>query len=223
LPYNPLFHPRQWRKFNEFSNGILGDMGIHMLDVVRWVLDVRYPQRIFSSTGGIFVQRGGRPNITDTQTVTYDYGDQTVIWEHRTYGRFDEPRLGWGINFYGERGTLQIGLEHWDFFPSAKNAKPVHEDAQVEKTENAQLEPGHVQPAGRAHWRNFLDCVRKRQRPIADIEEGHISTALCLLGNVSQRVGRSLTWDAKKERVVGDEEANRLLRREYRKPWVYPK
>ena len=70
--------------------------------------------------------------------------------------------------------------------------------------------------------RNFLDCVASRGRPVADIEEGHLSTALCELGNISQKLGRSLTWDAEKEQVVGDEEANKLLRREYRKPWVYP-
>src|SRR5262249_51176136 len=94
LPYNRLFHPRTWRKFNEFSNGILGDMGIHMLDAVRWFTGDRYPRRI-ASTGGIFVLRGGRPNISDTQTVIYDYGERTVIWEHRTWGRPDDPRMAW--------------------------------------------------------------------------------------------------------------------------------
>src|SRR5262249_36776754 len=58
LKYNPLFHPRTWRRFNEFSNGILGDMGIHMLDLVRWYTDARYPRRVHS-TGGVYVQRGG--------------------------------------------------------------------------------------------------------------------------------------------------------------------
>ncbi len=220
LPYNPLFHPRTWRKFNEFSNGILGDMGIHMLDVVRWFLDVRYPRRI-ASTGGTFVQRKGRANISDTQTVTYDYGDQTVIWEHRTWGRAEEPKAGWGINFYGERGTLQVTLDDWEFRPHGQG-KPVREEARREKSPNPSLESDNVMPAGRAHWRNFLECVRSRRRPIADIEEGHISTALCVLGNVSQQVGRSLTWDAEQHQCVHDDEANRLLRREYRKPWVYP-
>jgi predicted dehydrogenase len=221
LKYNRLFHPRTWRKFNEFGNGILGDMGVHMLDTVRWFMDLRYPRRI-SSTGGVFVQRGGRPNITDTQTVTYDYPDCTVIWEHRSYGRSDQPNVGWGASFYGERGTLQFTLDGWDFFPQAKDGKPFHEDAQREKVPDERLEPPNVAPAGRAHWRNFLESVRNRKPPIADIEEGHISTALCCLGNVSQQTGRSITWDADKERCVGDEPANGLLRREYRKPWVYP-
>jgi hypothetical protein len=70
--------------------------------------------------------------------------------------------------------------------------------------------------------RNFLECVASRGRPVADIEEGHVSTALCELGTISQTLGRSLVWDADKEQVVGDEEANKHLRRPYRKPWVYP-
>ena len=220
LKYNRLLHPRQWRKFTEFGNGILGDMGVHMLDTVRWFMDLRYPRRI-ASTGGIYVLRGGRPNITDTQTVTYDYPDCTVIWEHRSYGRSEHANVGWGVSFYGERGTLLLTLDGWDFFPQG-NGKPVHEDAQREKVPDERLEPANVAPAGRGHWRNFLECVRSRNRPVADIEEGHISTALCCLGTVSQQTGRSVTWDAEKERCVGDEPANALLRREYRKPWVYP-
>lgn len=219
-PYNRLVHPRSWRKFNEYSNGILGDMGIHMLDVVRWFADLRYPRRI-SSTGGIYVLRGGKPNITDTQTVTYDYGDKTVLWEHRTWGRFEQPGVGWGVNFYGDRGTLQVTLEGWDFFPNG-NGRPEHHAAERDEREDPDYERAVIAPAGRAHWRNFLECVRTRQRPVADIEEGHISTSLCTLGNISQRLGRSVIWDSERERFVHDDEADQLLRREYRAPWQYP-
>ena len=68
--------------------------------------------------------------------------------------------------------------------------------------------------------RNFLDCVKSRQRPNADVEEGHLSAVMCHLGNLSTRLGRSLTWDAAQERVVGDDEANALLTKAYRKPWA---
>jgi predicted dehydrogenase len=220
LKYNRLFHPRQWRNFSEFGNGIVGDMGIHMLDTVRWFMDIGYPRRV-SSTGGIYVLRGSRPNITDTQTVTFDYPDSTVIWEHRAYGRAEHRDTGWGVTFYGERGSLQLTLDGWDFFPQGKGTA-VHEDAQREKVPDERLEPPNIAPAGRAHWRNFLECVRTRNRPVADIEEGHISTAMCQLGNMSQQLGRSITWDAQLERCTGDDAANRLLRRDYRKPWVYP-
>jgi predicted dehydrogenase len=218
--FNRLMHPRGWRRFNEYSNGILGDMGIHMLDVVRWFADLRYPRRV-SSTGGIYVQREGRANITDTQTVSYDYPDKMVIWEHRTWSRPDEPPVDWGVNFYGQRGTLQVTLNHFEFRPTGRG-KPTRTEAERDQVNDPAFERDVVAPAGRAHWRNFLECVRTRARPVADIEEGHISTSLCTLGNVSQQLGRSLTWDAERERFVNDEEANRLLRRDYRKPWVYP-
>ena len=76
--------------------------------------------------------------------------------------------------------------------------------------------------ATRGHMRNFLACVASRGRPVADIEEGHISTASCILANMSMKVGRSLTWDAAKGEIANDDEANRLLRRPYRAPWVHP-
>lgn len=219
-PYNPLMHPRGWRNFMEYSNGILGDMGIHMLDAMRWILGVGGPRHI-SSTGGIYVARGKTANTTDTQTVSYDYGDFVAVWEHRMYGRGDNP-TGWGIHFYGEKGTMELTIDAWDFYPWGGEGKAVHVDSEKDGPPDARYETPNRKPAGRAHMRNFLDCVASRARPVADIEEGHISTSLCELGNISQSLGRTLTWDAEREQIVGDDEANKLLRREYRKPWIYP-
>jgi predicted dehydrogenase len=220
LPYYPWLESRRWRSFMEYGNGILGDMGIHMLDVVRWVMDVKHPKRI-SSMGGIYLAKGGTANITDTQTVTIDYGDFTATWEHRMYGRPEDPKAGWGVNFYGEKGTLQLTIDAWDFLPH-RGGKAVHVDSVKEGPMDERYETPDRKVAGRAHMKNFLQCVASRERPVADIEEGHLSTALCELGNIAQQLGRSLTWDAEKEQCVGDEEANKLLRRDYRKPWVYP-
>ena len=69
---------------------------------------------------------------------------------------------------------------------------------------------------------DLLRCTETRDKPVADIEQGHISTASCILANMSMQLGRSLTWDPKTQKVVGDAEANRLLRRPYRQPWVHP-
>src|SRR5881227_4042395 len=84
-PYNSIAHPRGWRAFMEYGNGIVGDMCIHMLDMVRWMLDLGWPKRV-SSSGGILVQEGGKANITDTQAATFDFGDLDVVWQHRTWG-----------------------------------------------------------------------------------------------------------------------------------------
>ncbi len=218
-PYNRLLHPKTWRKFNEYSNGILGDMGVHMLDLVRWFMDLRYPKRIHS-TGGIFVQKTGKPNITDTQTVAFDYGDLTVSWEHRCYGPYDK-QAAWGVDFIGDKGMLRVTLNYFDFQPTDAGKKVVHVEA-TREPDPTKVEGDHVRPAGRIHMKDLLDNIASRGRPVADVEEGFLSTALSVLGNLSQQIGRPIVWDAKKERAVADEDANRLLKRAYRKPWAYP-
>jgi len=224
-PYNRLVHPRRWRAFMEYSNGILGDMCIHMLDMVRWMLGLGWPQRI-SSSGGIYVQKGAKANITDTQSATFDYGDLTVVWQHRSWGRAADPDYPWGATIYGDKGTLKLSVFRWDFIPQGK-ATPIHRDVVYEldqypedRTEK-DLER-HVAPALRRHMADFLAAVDSRGRPVADIEQGYISTASCILANLSQRLGRTLHWDPAQGRVIGDEEANRLLARRYRSPWIHP-
>jgi predicted dehydrogenase len=225
-PYNELVHPRRWRAFMEYGNGIVGDMCVHMLDMVRWMLDLGMPNRITSS-GGILVDKASKANITDTQTVTFDFGNLPVVWTHRTYGHAPDPKYPWGATIYGDKGTLKAGVMGYDFTPQAKDQQAIHEDVVYEfeqfpedKTEK-DLET-HVAPAIRAHMKNFLSCIESRGTPVADIEQGYMSAAACILGNVSQQLGRSLTWDHAKGVVINDAEANRLLRRQYRAPWVHP-
>jgi predicted dehydrogenase len=224
-PYNRLVHPRSWRAFMEYGNGIIGDMCIHMLDLVRWMLGLGWPRRV-SSSGGILVDRKSRANITDTQTATFEFPDLNVVWTHRTWGQAPDPNYQWGATIYGDRGTLKASVMSYDFTPVGKG-KPIHRDVtyELEKYPEDRKERDlerHVAPAIRGHMRDFLEAIRTRGRPVADIEEGHISTASCILANLALRLNRTLAWDADKGRVVGDEEANKLLRRPYRKPWVHP-
>ncbi|HEY2909013.1 MAG TPA: hypothetical protein VGI99_02145, partial [Gemmataceae bacterium] len=79
-----------------------------------------------------------------------------------------------------------------------------------------------VASANRRHQLDFLSAIKSRGKPVADIEQGYISTASCILANQSMKLGRSLQWDASRQQVVGDDEANRLLRRPYRGPWLHP-
>ncbi|HEY8483585.1 MAG TPA: Gfo/Idh/MocA family oxidoreductase, partial [Longimicrobiales bacterium] len=222
---NRLIHPRGWRAFMEYGNGIMGDMGIHMLDMARWMLGLGWPKRI-SSTGGILVDKASKANIPDTQTATFDFGDVTIVWQHRTWGHPPDPKYPWGATFYGDKGTLKVSVFSYDFTPVGEG-QPIHRDVTYEldqypedRTEK-DLER-HVAPAIRYHMLDFLKAIESGGRPVADIEEGHISTACCILANISLQLGRSLTWDAANQRVVGDEEANALLRRPYRSPWVHP-
>ena len=224
-PYNRLVHPRGWRAFMEYGNGIVGDMCVHMLDMVRWMMGLGMPKRV-SSTGGIFVDKGSKANITDSQTATFDYDDLRVVWTHRTWGDAPDPKYPWGATLYGDKGTLKASVMSYDFIPLG-GGEAVHKDVTYEleqfpedKTEK-DLER-HVAPAIRGHMKDLLACMKSRGRPVADIEEGYTSTAACLLANLSMKLGRTLEWDQAKGRVAGDEEANSLLRRPYRSPWVHP-
>ena len=226
-PYNSLVHPRSWRAFMEYGNGIVGDMCVHMLDMVRWMMDLGMPSRV-TSTGGILIDKKSKANITDTQTATFDFGGLPVVWTHRSYGDAPDPKYPWGATFYGDKGTLKASVMGYDFVPSGgNNGAPIHEDVVYEldqfpedRTEK-DLER-HVAPAIRGHMRNFLEAIASRGTPVADIEQGYMSATACILANHSMTLGRSLQWDHAKGVVVGDAEANTLLRRTYRGPWVHP-
>ena len=224
-PYNKLVHPRSWRAFMEYGNGIMGDMCVHMFDMVRWMLDLGWPKRI-SSEGGILVDKASKANISDTQTATFEYDDLQVIWQHRTWGSAPDPKYPWGATIYGEKGTLKAGVMGYDFVPAGKG-ESIHKDVTyeleeypVDKTE-PELEK-HVAPAIRGHMKDLLAAIDKRSRPVADIEQGYISSASCIMANMSMKLGRSLAWDPVKQQIIGDAEANRLLRRPYRAPWAHP-
>jgi predicted dehydrogenase len=225
-PYNPLVHPRRWRAFNEYGNGIMGDMCVHMLDMVRWMMGLGWPESI-SSTGGILVDKSSKANIPDTQEASFDFGNVKVHWIHRSWGAPPDPNYPWGATFYGDKGTLKASVMSYDYTPLAKGEAPVHRDVTMEleqypedKTEQ-DLER-HVAPAIRGHMRDLLAAIDQRSKPVADIEQGHISTACCLLANLSLELGRTLRYDPARRIVKGDAEATARLRRPYRAPWVHP-
>ncbi|HEX5177606.1 MAG TPA: Gfo/Idh/MocA family oxidoreductase [Chthoniobacteraceae bacterium] len=227
-PYNKLVHPRSWRAFMEYGNGIVGDMCVHMLDMVRWMLDLGWPKTI-ASTGGILVDKASKANISDTQTAEFDFGDLKVVWTHRTWGASPDPKYPWGATFYGDKGTLKASVMSYDFVPEGGKGggAAVHKDVvyELEQYPEDQTEKDlekHVAPAIRGHMKDFLAAIATRGKPVADIEQGYISSACCILANVAMQLGRSLRWDEKAGRIANDEEANKLLRRPYRAPWVHP-
>ncbi len=224
-PYDGLPHVRWWRTFTEYGNGIMGDMCVHMLDTARWMLGLGWPKRI-SSAGGIYVQKDGKSNISDTQSATFEYEHFNVNWQHRTWGTAPDSDYPWALFIYGDKGTLKASVTQYDFIPQGSGQK-IHKDCVVEKEQFPEDvdEKGielHAAPATRRHMLDFLAAIEKRSRPVADIEQGHISTASCILANLSMQLGRSLSYDPTKRIVVGDEAATKLLRRDYRQPWKHP-
>lgn len=224
-PYDGLPHKRWWRAFTEYGNGIVGDMCIHMLDTVRWMLGLEWPSRI-SSSGGIFVQKEAKSNISDTQTATFEYDDLTVVWQHRTWGSAPDPKYPWALTLYGDQGTLEASVKSYDFSPR-RGGKPIHKECLDEREQfpedvtEKDIEL-HAAPATRRHLLDFLAAIETGGRPIADIEEGHISTASCILANLAMELGRPMVYDPKRRQVVDDEAATERLRRPYRDPWRRP-
>jgi predicted dehydrogenase len=202
------FHYR-WHWMWDFGSGELGNNGIHALDRLRWLLNLDAPVRITAGGGKLFYDDD--QETPDTMTVVYDFPTCCVTWEHRLWSK-EKPRDG--LVLYGENGTLVFDHKSGGW--------------QVENGIEAS-DKGDAESRGdwSSHLRHFLDCIKQSsgstvRRPNADIEEGHKSTRLCHLGNIAFRTGRAIRFDDKTETCIDDKEANRLLGRAYRKPFVMP-
>jgi predicted dehydrogenase len=225
-PYDGLPHKRWWRTFMEYGNGITGDMCVHMLDTTRWMLGLGWPRRV-SSNGGILVDTGGKSNITDTQSAVFEFDGLNCNWQHRSWGAPADPDYPWALFVHGEKGVLKASTMRADFIPVDPKGESIHFDCvyEQEKFPEDVTEKDielNAAPATRLHMLDFLAAIERRGKPIADIEQGHISTASCVLANVAMKLGRPLSYDPVKREITGDAEATKLLRRPYRAPWQRP-
>ncbi len=203
-PDRPFYANRfhyNWHWFWNWGTGELGNNGIHGLDVARWGLGVEAPLRV-SSGGGKYVFDDDQ-EVPDTQIVTWEFPESCIVWEHRMWSKHGTEGLGFGIAFYGDKGTLLVDEKSWRI-----------EDGEKAEGKSSGGQASHVQ--------NFLDCVHSREKPNADVEIGHLSTRLCHLGNIAYRTGRKLTFDAAREAFVNDPEADKLLGREYSSRFEMP-
>jgi len=224
-PYDGLPHRGWWRAFREYSNGIVGDMCIHMFDSVRWMLALDWPSRI-SSEGGIYIQKEGKSNISDTQTAVFEYEGLNCVWQHRTWGNAVDPSYPWAFKIYGERGVLKADVKKAEFVP-VDGSDIIRFDALYERkkypedTTEKDIEL-HAAPGTRGLMIDFLAAIENNSRPVADILQGHISTASCILANLSMDLKRPLIYDPETRTVKNDAEATALLTRAYRGNWIHP-
>ncbi len=233
-PYNEKRSHYNWHWYWDTGNGDTGNTGPHTLDIARWGMRKNeHPVAVYS-TGGIFgftqdegktsgtrvygdVETYGHDRTTqetpNTQTAAYTYADGKII-EMETRGRYTnhEGSAGQEVGnlFFGTDGWLEISGNTWKAF------------RRREKQPFAQSKDSERDRAN--HWANFLDAVRSgsNDEMHSDIHEGHLSTTLCHLANISYRVGRSLKFNGREERFADDAQANSLLAREYRPPYVVP-
>lgn len=201
-----------WHFFWEYGTTDLGNTGVHSLDATRWLLGKQEHPRTAHCVGGLY-EGGARTDQTvpNTQYATYQYADGTELHaDLRNW--YAGPADAQGIYIYGSAGWMKVGEDKAQVYLGRKNEL------------GPTITVDEKRDAGQFHFENFIEVLRtrKRQDLRAPIEEGHLSTSLCHLGNISYRVGRSVKFDNVIERFVGDAEADKLLSRTYRAPYVIP-
>ena len=236
VPFNPNRFIFQFRWFWDYAGGMMTDWGIHLLDLALWGMKQTAPRSVYA-VGGNFVLDDNR-ETPDTIDAIYEFPGFICTYSNRTGNAYHGAGKGYGIEFYGTDATLFLDRSGFEVIPETGGTRAAPTPQYLSEQE-AVLPPWKRQWSGPSqarvmgmragtsdqnlsHIRNFLDCMRSRKRPNSDIELGHLSTAMCLLGNVSYRTGHKLAWDAAKEECVGDAKANALLSREYRAPYTLP-
>jgi len=224
-PFNRNRFHLLFRWFYDYAGGMMSDWGVHLNDIVLWALDAKAPKAVYS-TGGIFTTEDNR-DTPDTLQVIYEFPQCTLTYSMRKGNGLPLNGHDYGILFCGTDGSLLLDRAGYEIIPDKViepyGFKTVYgkRDLRTINLEKKRVQGGN--DGSKAHARNFLDCLRSRERPIADIEIGHRSTNTCHLGNIAYKLGRKVEWDADTETFKNDSEANGLLAREYRKGFELPK
>jgi predicted dehydrogenase len=206
-PYKENRFHYNWHWDWNFGTGDMGNDGAHQLDQARWVLGETLPKRVSGMAAKYFFDDDQQ--TPDTMNMTFDYGSKAIVWEMRIWTPYTLNGIDNGIAVYGTDGQMHIG--DWN---GKWGYRIFEKDKLVEESQEGGPE---------FHMQNFVDCVRSRQKPNCEIEEGHLSTALCHLGNICARTRRNFDFNAVNESIPGDAEANGLLKRKYRNHWATPK
>jgi predicted dehydrogenase len=224
-PFNRNRFHYNWHWHWDYGNGDTGNQGPHQFDIARWGLGKNeHPVRIRSG-GGYFGEESSQetPNVHST---IFEYADGKIL-EFGTRGGYtnDEGTQRIGNLFYGTKGWVWIDGDgrRWQSYLGRKDEKGPGADVPKEKSGSGS-DPLVLTSTEYPHYQNFIDAIRANDPKMlnCDVREGHLSSALPHLANISYRVGRALSFDGKTETIVGDAEASKLLTREYRKPYVIP-
>ena len=213
--YNELRFRYNWHWFWDTGNGDIGNQGVHEMDMARWGLGKEGLPQAVSSTGGKFIYNDDQ-ETPNTQMATFDYGDAELMFEVRGLVTGPEGNLQIRGNntvgnlFYGSDGWMAVDGAGFQMYKGEKNEKVMDETSAK----------GDTGP----HMQNFLAAVKSRNRQDlhADVQIGVTSADLCHLANISYRLKRKLNFDSSAGKFVNDQEANVMMTRKYRAPYVVP-
>ena len=214
IPFNENRFHYKWHWHWHFGTGDAGNDGAHQLDIARWALGAGYPQTVSGMGRKVFFDDDQQ--TPDTMNVTFDYGDKAMIWEMRIWTPYKMAGVDNGVAVYGTEGMVHVGRwnRRWGFKVFDAQGGEVMRDEESEAGDEAAVS---------AHARDFIDAVKSRKPPNADIGEAHLSAMHCYLANIVSRTGRTLRFDAESETVIDDPEANLHVGRRYRRHWGTPR
>jgi predicted dehydrogenase len=218
--------PSRWstfRYFWDYAGGYMTDWGVHLIDIVQWAMQVEGPSVISGMGGKYYIKDNAE--TPDTLQVTYEYRnpDFVCVYENRWDNANSMYDKGYGIEFHGTDGTLFVDRSGFEVIPEVRTLVPGQYRRGIAPETGAVIPPMKMKSVNNSHGdhvRNFLDCMKSRQRPISDIEIGHRSTSACLLGNVAFRSKERIEWDVKNQKLAsGGSKAQQYVTRNYRAPW----
>lgn len=216
-PFNPMRFHHNFRWFWDYSGGLATDWGAHMIDVVMWTMGEEPLGAM--AIGGKYGFPDDIRETPDTQLSVIEFPSFSLLWEHMIGCGVGPWQREHGCAFHGENGILVVDRGGWEVYSETDQFK---QRERVFRMMPTPRQPGsgdfHFE-----HVKNFIACVKSRQVPTADVEIGHKSVLACHLGNIAVRLKRYVKWDARNEQIVADAEAQALVGRPYRSPWVLPK
>ncbi len=222
--YNQTLH-RGWHHIWNYSGGDIANDASHQIDLARWLCGLDYPQTVYS-TGGRYATEGAF-ETPDTQVAVYQFPKMVVTFELTLYTPYMLktdmelrqsdmvpywPQNATRIELYGTKGLMYVGRHGggWQVFDRPKSRRPVVKEEVYGRFPD------------REHKENFIQSLRSRELPSADVEHGHLSALMIHYGNISYRTGHKLTIDPKTEGIVNDPEAMKLFKRTYREGYAIP-
>lgn len=227
VPYNKARGYYTFRWFTNYSGGQVTNFGVHYMDMLRWCLGKESPRAV-TAMGGNYAIKDSR-EIPDTAQITWDFGDCMMVFTQSNANSSPGNAKGAEMMLRGTKGSMYIDLNGWEVVPerTTEMALPARTplDRNTEKAYSPSRKPAieGKKVEGRVsnppHARNFLDCVKSRQKCNCDILTGHISTSNTLIANIALRTKSYLEWDAKTEKFTNNSAANKLLSYQYRPPY----
>jgi predicted dehydrogenase len=215
-PFNPARFHFTFRWFWDYSGGLMTDWGAHMVDVAMWAMGEDPVGAM--AMGGKYAYPTDLMETPDTQQSIIEFPSFSVTWEHMIGCGVGPWQREHGCEFHGQNGILVVDRGGWQVFPET--------DADGKPRSYRMMGQPHRGGSGDfhfAHVRNFVECMKTRQRPTADVEIGHKSVIACHLGNIAARLRTQVRWDPATETISGHPDAPSYVGREYRAPWKLPK